>query len=150
MGRAGTLLKLPFLAASLCILVAAAPLRVGDIEITKAWARPTVPSANEGVAYLTISNHGKTAEALIGVSTPAAKRAELHTSETMNGMMQMRAASSLEIPPAGTLALEPGGDHIMLLGLAAPLKRGDNLELTLIFQHQGKLEISVPIMDASP
>ena len=149
MGRAQAFSKIALMAVSLCFLTAASP-RYGDLEIAHAWARATVPTATEGVVYLTVINHGKTAEALTGASTPAAKRAELHTNDMMGGMMQMRAAASFPIPAGGTLALEPGGDHIMLLGLKAPLKRGDSLDLTLTFEHQGKVDITVPITDTAP
>ena len=149
MGRALALSRLALMAVILCLLAAAAP-RYGDLEIAHAWARPSVPGASEGVVYLAIINHGKAAEALTGASTPAAKRAELHTNDMMGGMMKMRAVESFAIPSGGTLSLEPGGNHIMLLGLKAPLKRGDSLDLTLIFTHQGKVDITVPVTDTAP
>lgn len=149
MGRGQTLSRIVLMAVSLCLLAGASP-RYGDLEIAHAWARPTVPSASEGVVYLTIVNHGKTADALTGASTSAAKSAELHTNDMMGGMMQMRAAGSLPIPASGSLALEPGGNHIMLMGLKAPLKRGDTIDMTLIFEHQGKVDITVPVTDSAP
>ena len=149
MGRAQALSTVALMAAALCFLSAASP-RYGDLEIAHVWARPTVPTASEGVIYLTVINHGKTADALTSASTPAAKRAELHTTDTMGGMMQMRAADALAIPAGGSLVLEPGGNHIMLLDLKSPLKRGDNLNLTLTFEHQGKVDITVPVTGMAP
>ena len=147
--RVAAVSKIALVAMTLCLLTAAST-RTGDLEVAHAWARPTVPSASEGVVYLTIFNHGKAADALTGVSTSAAKRAELHTSDMIGGMMQMRAATSFAIPAGGSLALEPGGDHIMLLGLTAPLKRGDSIDLTLTFERQGKVDLVVPVTDAAP
>ena len=149
MGRTRSFSKFALIAAGLCFLAAAAP-RYGDLEIAHAWARPTVPAASEGVVYLTVINYGRTDDALTGASTPAAKRAELHTTDLMSGMMQMRAAESLAIPAGGALVLEPGGNHIMLLDLKSPLKRGDSIDLTLTFEHHGKIDIIVPVTDTAP
>lgn len=149
MARARASIRAALLAASLCLLGAAAP-RTGDLEIAHAWARPSAPGQSEGAVYLTIENTGKAEEALIGASTPAAAKAEVHTMKMSGGMMMMRAAASLPVPPGATLVFAPGGNHIMLLGLKAPLKRGENIALTLTFAHQGKVDIAVPVQDAAP
>lgn len=149
MARAGAILKLAILATGLCLLSAAAP-RYGDLEIAHAWSRPSVPGQTTGVIYLTVANSGGAADALTGVSTPAAAKAEIHTMRMSDGMMKMRAVASLPVPPGGTLVLAPGGNHIMLLGLKAPLQRGGSIAVTLTFEHQGKVDIAVPVLDAAP
>ena len=149
MARAQAILCVILVASSALALAAAAP-RYGDLEISRVWSRPTVPGQTDGVVYLTVKNEGKVVDALLSASTPAAGSAEIHTMKMSGGMMMMRAVASLPVPPGGELALEPGGDHIMLLGLKAPLKRGDTIAVTLTFEHQGKVDIAVPVLDAEP
>jgi periplasmic copper chaperone A len=127
---------------------AAGQTLVGDITIDDARARATIGSSTQGVIYLTITNAGKTADALIGASTPAAAKVEIHTMEMSDGMMRMRAVEALPIAAGATISLSPGGDHLMLMGVATPLKRGDTIDLTLSFRVAGDAHVKVPVEDA--
>ncbi len=90
-------------------------------------------------------NHGATADKLLAIKTPAARSADIHRTEMADGVMKMEAAGALEIPARGTLEMKPGGYHIMLMGLQAPLKQGETLELTLVFERAGEVKVSVPV-----
>ena len=147
--RAVTLSLLLCLAAGVA-QAASAAATAGGITVDGAWARPTVGSSRQGVIYLNISNAGTAADRLTQVSTPAAASAELHTMTMEGGMMKMRAVAAITIPPGETVALAPSGDHIMLMGVAAPLRKGDSLALTLTFEKAGDLDVTVPVLDAPP
>lgn len=118
----------------------------GALQIVKSFARPTVAGQTTAASYLTIENKGKQSDKLIGVSSPVAKESMLH-SMTMDGeTMKMREVENIEILPAAKIEMKPGhGYHIMLLGLRRQLKSGENIPMTLRFEHAGSLKISVPV-----
>ena len=116
------------------------------IAVTETWARPTIGKGRVTAAYLTIQNLGEVTDRLKGASSPKAARVEIHeTKMTDEGVMQMRPlADGLGIPPGETVSLKPGGTHIMVMGLAGELAKGEALPLTLDFEKAGAIEISVP------
>lgn len=123
--------------------------KVGEIHVDHPYARATMPMQAAAGAYLTIENKGKTADKLIALTSPAAKNVELHTMSMAGNVMKMRAAPELELKPADKIAMQPGsGYHIMLMGLAQPLKAGDKFALTLTFEKAGKVEVSVRVEDS--
>ncbi len=86
--------------------------------------------------------HAGRPDRLTGASTPYATEAEVHESKMDNGVMEMRAV------PGGLGApihMAPGGYHIMLLGLKQPLKQGEQVPLTLTFEHAGPVTVQASI-----
>jgi hypothetical protein len=73
--------------------------------------------------------------ALTGVASPAAARAELHSTSVEEGVMRMRPVASIELPSKKAVKLAPGGLHIMLIDVKQPLKAGDKVPLTLTVQR---------------
>jgi copper(I)-binding protein len=61
------------------------------------------------------------------------------------GMMRMRQVDSIGLEPGKSTQLEPGGYHIMFIGLGAPLRAGDHIPLTLRFEQAGEVEIQIPV-----
>jgi len=121
---------------------------LGNLHIDHPYARATVPGQPGGGAFLSIENKGKEADKLIGVSSPVAKSAEIHTMSMDGNVMRMREVGEIDLPPAGTVDMKPGhGYHIMLMGLNQPLKAGDKFPMTLTFQKAGKIEVSVVVTD---
>jgi periplasmic copper chaperone A len=115
------------------------------IGITHAWARATSATAKTGVAYLTMANKGASDDKLIAVASQVADKAELHTTVMDNNVMKMRPLAAVDIKAGGQAELKPGGMHIMLIGLKAPLKVGDKFPVTLSFEHAGKIEVMVTV-----
>ena len=122
-----------------------ASFAVGDLVVENPWARESV--TRTGAAYLTVRNGGAADDRLIGVASEVAGRAELHGSEMQDGVMRMRPVEAVEVPAHGQAALEPGGLHIMLIGLKAPLEEGGSFALTLTFEDAGEVEVVTTIED---
>jgi len=120
-------------------------MTMATIQVADAWARPTSKLAKTGVVYLTIVNHGATDDSLESVSTPAAATASLHISTMANGVSQMRALPSVSVKPGAEATFAPGGMHIMLENLTAPLTVGSSFPLTLHFAKAGDVTTQVSV-----
>jgi periplasmic copper chaperone A len=118
---------------------------VGDLVIESPWARESV--TRTGAAYLTVRNDGDQDDRLIGVASDVADKAQLHSSVMQDGVMRMRAVEAVEVPAHGSAVLEPGGLHVMLVGLKAPLEEGGSFALTLTFEDAGEVEVMTTIED---
>ena len=118
----------------------------GSLTVTDAWARTSMSMGTAGAAYLTITNGTGQDDALIGVSTPAAASPEIHeTTAAGSGMMGMHPVDRIAIPAGQTVKLEPGGYHIMLIGLTGELKAGATIELTLKFEKAGEVKVTAEV-----
>ncbi len=133
-------------AAVVAAVSSAALAQSGAPTVENPFARPSAGPAGAGAAYMTIKSHGP-ADRLIAVSTPAARTAEMHTHIRDGDVMRMRKIEAIEIPAHGAARLEPGGMHVMLMGLHRPLKPGDAFELKLTFEKAGALTVQVPVRD---
>lgn len=117
----------------------AADVKAGDLVITQPWSRATPGGAKTGAGYLTIENKGSAPDRLVAVSGDVAGRIEVHEMAVNNGVMTMRPLEKgLVIEPGKTVALAPGGYHLMLMELKSPLKQGDKLPVTLEFEKAGQ------------
>ncbi|WP_068318302.1 copper chaperone PCu(A)C [Polycladidibacter hongkongensis] len=122
-------------------------VKLGDITLSKAWSRATPPKAKGGGAFVTIHNGGTSDAHLIAAQSDLAKRTEIHEMKVADGVMTMRQMKDGLIIPAGeTLELKPGSYHIMFMGLNAPLKQGEMLDVTLQFEKAGSAELKIPVM----
>jgi copper(I)-binding protein len=122
--------------------------KAGELTIAGPYARATVPHQPTGAAYMTIENAGKTADKLIGASSPVAKSVQIHSMTMQGDVMKMREVSDVELKPSTRTELKPGdGYHLMLMGLKQPLKAGDKFPVTLTFEKAGKVEVPVRVED---
>jgi periplasmic copper chaperone A len=137
-------MSIRFLAFAASLVFASAALaQTNQLEVSSAWARATPAKAENGVAFLTIRT--PTPDRLVSVSSPVAKKAELHSMEMAGMVMKMRPMSSLDIPAGQPITLKPGGEHIMLMGLKGPLREGQSFPLTLTFEKAGAREVTVEV-----
>jgi copper(I)-binding protein len=114
------------------------------IVLTKAWARATPPGATTGAVYLSLENQGSTPDRIVTITSPAAGSAMMHETVEEGGISQMRMIDG-NIPAGSTLEMKPGGVHIMLMGLTAPLKKGETISLTLDFETGDDLTVEAKI-----
>ena len=125
--------------------VQAADYRAGDLVVAQPWSRPTPPAATVGVVYFSITNVGGKADRLVSISSPIARKVEIHESRTVQGIVQMRAVEWVDCPPGVTVKVEPGGLHIMLLDLSGPLTAGQEFPLSLRFRDAGIVTVQVHV-----
>lgn len=114
------------------------------IETVHPWARPTLPN-RPGVVYLGIRNSGDAPDRLTGARADGVGRIEIHKAAQTGTVMTMEPVEAVEIPAGGMAHLRPGGLHLMMFGIDPPLKGGDTLDVTLIFEGAGEIDISVPV-----
>ena len=108
------------------------PALAGGVKVENAWVRATAPGQPVAGAFMNL-----TADAdmtLVGGSSPVAKRLELHFMKMENGVMEMRPMPAIPLPKGKTVSLEPGGLHVMLIGLKGRIKPGQKVPLTLLLK----------------
>jgi periplasmic copper chaperone A len=131
------------------ILASATGVSASDVLVKDAYARASAtPVAKAGAVYVSITNQGATADRLLAVSSPVASMATLHRTIKDGDIMRMEEAGPVDLQPNETLIMEPGGLHVMLMGLKAPLKQGEVVELTLVFETAGPVTVKVPVGSA--
>jgi copper(I)-binding protein len=114
------------------------------LAVSAAFAVATPPGANAGAVYFTLTNAGAASATLIEATSPAAKSLAVHESTLEGGIARMRERT-LVVAPRGRVTLVPGGLHLMLMGLAQPLREGQRIALRLVFQDGTVLETTVPV-----
>ena len=121
-------------------------IKAGDLVITQAWSRATPGGAKIAGGYLTIENKGTAPDRLIGGSAEVSDKIQVHEMAVNNGVMTMRRLDKgLTIEPGKMIKLAPGGYHLMLMDLKAPLKQGDKVPVTLEFEKAGKVKLSLDV-----
>ena len=117
-----------------------------SIEASAAWTRATVKTAKVGGGFIMIKNTGDHADRLIGGAASFASDVQLHTMQIVDDIARMRALPDGIVIPAGTeVALKPGGDHVMFMGLKEQLKEGEQRTVKLIFEKAGEIEVAFKV-----
>lgn len=120
-----------------------------SITVSDAW----IKAADEGMsaAFGTLANAGDTEVTLVAATSAASTSVELHeTVDDGSGAMVMQERDGgFSIPSGGALSLEPGGNHIMLMGLTAPIIAGDEIDITLTFSDGSDYTFTAPAKDYS-
>ena len=119
--------------------------QTGSVEVDKAWARATPAGAKTAALYMTLVNKGNAEDHLVTVSTPAAGKAEVHSTTTENGVTHMAPVAALTVKPGTPMVLKPGGYHVMLMDLKAPLVAGQSFTLSLTFEKAGKVDATATV-----
>lgn len=115
------------------------------LEIEGAQVRAVPPVSTTTAAFMVLHNRGDADLALVDAHSPAAEITELHNHVDVDGVMQMRQVPEIRVPAGGSAELAPGGLHLMLIDLVAPLKEGDEVEITLALDNDESLTLSVPV-----
>ena len=126
---------------------AAQEFKVGSLEIDHPWSRATPKGAKVGVGYLTIKNTGTTADRLVGGTSPAAGKLEIHEMSMDKGVMKMRPVpEGVEIKPGETVELKPSSFHLMIMDLKQPIVRGKPFKASLKFEKAGPVEVEFEVV----
>ena len=115
------------------------------IVVTDGWARASIGDASNSAAYFVLTTDGEDSDRLVAATTPIAERAEIHDHLIEDGIARMRPVDAIDVLPGQSVTLEPGGLHIMLMGLTKKLEPGATLPLTLSFEKAGEMDIELPI-----
>lgn len=106
--------------------------------------------ATDTAAYLRVDNPTDDADRLVAVTSPDATSITMHESDDRGGVSEMRRVDALAVPARGSLRLDPGGSHLMVSGVRAPVEAGDAVRLHLVFDHAPAVEVTavaVPLQD---
>jgi copper(I)-binding protein len=128
----------------LFLLSACAAPEVEGVEVLDAWARPAAQGGN-GAVYFVI--HSSEMDEIIGVSSEVAEAVELHESQMSEDVMEMHPLHSVPLGAGEQVIFEPGGLHVMLIGLKQDLKVGNEFEIVLHFKNFPDLNVNVPVRD---
>lgn len=122
----------------------------GNVKIDNAWVRATAPGQKVAGVYMEITADRDME--LVAGTTPRADHVELHLMRMDGGLMEMRELESIKLPKGKTVSLEPGGLHVMLIGLTSQIVAGEEVPVTLTFRdNQGKQEnIGITLDAVSP
>jgi hypothetical protein len=137
--------------ASLSILHGGANAKPGaGVQIVHPWSRPAA-AGGVGVGYFTILNPGKIPDRLLRIEAADADLAGMHVTTVSNGVMSMdEIRGGVRIDPGGRVDFQPGGLHIMFVGLKRSQKVGDTLPATLVFQRAGRLKVDFKVETGAP
>ena len=125
--------------------VATAQVSVEELQFTDPWIRGSVPGQKNGAGYLVIENAASQPTALISAQSDRADRIELHTIVREDGVAKMREVQQIDIPASGSVTLQPGGYHVMFIGLTQPFKEGEviTVELDLAGGEKANVDFTV-------
>jgi len=127
-------------AGLLATLCAAAPA-LAQVAIDNPWARATAPGAKVAGGYMKIRNSAAAPDRLIGASSPAAARVELHVHVREGEVMKMREVKGYDVPAKGAFELKPGGAHLMFMEIRRPFAEGEKVPVTLKFERAGEIKV---------
>ena len=118
--------------------------RAGDIVIDHPWTRAAGANGNGG-GFMNLRNTGAQADRLVSAASPVARVVELHTHVRDGDVMRMRPVQDIPVGAGETVQLRPGGFHVMLIGLNAPLQQGTRVPLTLRFERAGEVQVELAV-----
>jgi periplasmic copper chaperone A len=122
------------------------------VQVDGAWARASVQGQKGTGAFMRLT--AKEGLKLVGAASPAAGVTEVHEMKMEGDVMKMRALPALDLPAGKTVELKPGGYHVMLMDLKAPLMKDSSVPLTLTFKDakgvESKLVLNVPVAAVAP
>ena len=124
---------------------APAAVEAGALTLVEPWSRATPGGARVGAGYLVILNRGAAPDRLVGAESEVSATAEVHETVTEAGVVRMKPADAVVIPPNGRLELKPGGYHLMLSGLKRPLREGERFAAALVFERAGRVPVTFTV-----
>ena len=130
--------------AAFCQSVAAASLADG-VRVDDPYVRAVPPGQPNSASFMVLHNTGEKGGALTGASSPVAEVVELHTHTMEDGMMRMRKVEKIDLPAGEVVKLQPGGLHVMLIGLKQKLIPDEKVQLTLIFEDGSSKQVEAPV-----
>jgi len=126
--------------SSVCAGTAADAVSVSDPHV-----RAMPPGQPTSLAYMGLKNNSDQDHAVVATEGTVARAVELHTHTMKDGMMHMHRVEKIDLPAGNMVMLQPGGLHVMLMGLKRDLVPGDNVTITLVFEDGSKKRLDIPV-----
>ncbi|WP_029133245.1 copper chaperone PCu(A)C [Sedimenticola selenatireducens] len=117
-----------------------------QVSVADAYVRAVPPGQPNSASFMTLTNASASDIVLKGAESPAAKVVELHTHTMSEGMMRMRQVEKIDLPAGQSVKLQPGGLHVMMIGLQQELVPGEQIDMALVFEDGSKLQLKVPVV----
>lgn len=125
------------------------PNQTVQIDLHDPWVRTPGQGVDRTAFYVTIMNGSNSDDALIAIKSEVAQLGELHETLHENNVMKMQPVSEVIVPANGSVALQPGSFHAMLLDLQQELKAGDKVQVELTFKNAGNISVEAEVRDSS-
>lgn len=138
--------KISLLLASLMVSAGALAAAADMVTVDEPYVRLAPPNAPATAAFMVLKNAGEKDVKVLKADNPASKATELHTHLNENGVMKMRPVAAIDIKSKGEAVLKPGGLHVMLINLNAPMKEGDIVPITLTFDDGSSKKIDARVI----
>ncbi|TXI72150.1 MAG: copper chaperone PCu(A)C [Dechloromonas sp.] len=138
--------QLSLLAAGLMVSLGALAGAADSVTVQDPYVRLAPPNAPATGAFMVIRNGGDKDVKVVKASNPASKVTELHTHLNEGGVMKMRPVPAIEVKAKGEAVLKPGGLHVMLIDLKAPMKEGDVVPITLSFDDGSSKQVDAKVV----
>ena len=117
-----------------------------SVTVQDPYVRLAPPNAPATGAFMVIRNGGDKDVKVVKATNPASKVTELHTHLNEGGVMKMRPVPAIDIKAKGEAGLKPGGRHVMLIDLKAPMKEGDIVPITLSFDDGSSKQVDAKVV----
>jgi len=127
-----------------------APAAEPVLKVENPWIVAVPPNAKDSAAFLTVVNPGAVPVKITGARTEAARRVAPMATINSGGSLGMKDVPFIEVPAGGKAVLKPGGDHLMIYDLKAPLKAGAKVVVTLTLEPGGTLPVEFFVARQEP
>lgn len=132
-----------------CTLLFSINVLASSLAVSSQYVRATPPHVKNSAAFFTITNNTNKNIKLIAVKSDIAEQVQMHNNLNEDGMMKMRQVESIILKANDSTSLQPGGYHVMFLGLKNDLSEGDNVALTLYFDNGDQIKMNAPVQKIS-
>lgn len=138
--------KLSLFAAGLLFSAGVLAGAADNVAVQDPYVRLAPPNAPATGAFMVIKNNGDKDIKVVKAANPVSKVTELHTHLNEGGVMKMRPVQAIDIKAKGEAVLKPGGLHVMLIDLKAPMKEGDVVPITLTFDDGSSKQVDAKVV----
>lgn len=139
--------RLIIMLAACAVIVAACSSGSDAVEVEDPWGRPSPSSATNAAFYMQLDGAAEN-DVLVSATSPACGVVELHETQMSDGVMSMQhLPQGIPVPAGETVSLEPGGMHVMCMGVVAPLTVGEMVEVGLVFEISGAMTVEAEIRE---
>jgi copper(I)-binding protein len=116
------------------------------IDVDAPWVREAPPASTVLAAYMVLKNTGDTARTITRIDSPDFRDGQIHRTVVEDGVAKMLPVEQLQLPAGGSVALEPGGLHVMLFDPQRPLRDGDSVKLLIHDSDGDNVTVSAPVV----